>query len=133
MLSTFETRLATLLKKLEAAPSCDSAEAAFTLFRDLWVASNVEHDSPSSLLDYLRNRRFCAEHGWQGLSTGVSYLDNSESPDTRLYLHLDGSIVIQRLTPDSNTILFSKPGRPHKVEKSGAAALQPASTAHDGQ
>lgn len=133
MLSTFETRLATLLKKLDAAPSCDSAQAAFTLFRDLWVASNVEHDSPKSLLDYLRNRRFCAEHGWQGLSTGVSYLDNSESPDTRLYLHLDGSIVIQRLTPQSSTILFSKPGRPAKAGPGGSNPYLPASTANNGQ
>ena len=133
MLSTFETRLATLLKKLDAAPSCDSAQAAFTLFRDLWVASNAEHDSPRRLLEYLRNRRFCAEHGWQWLSTGVSYLDNSESPDTRLYLHLDGSIVIQRLTPGSSTILFSKPGRPHKAGKSGTSPTLPAGIANNGQ
>ncbi|MBP7353283.1 hypothetical protein [Comamonas sp. UBA7528] len=128
MLSTFETRFSTLLKKLEAAPSCDNAEAAFTLFRDLWVASNEEHASPSSVLEYLRSRRFCAEHGWQGLSTGVCYVDNSESPDTRLYLHQDGSIVIQRLTPDSSTILFSKPGRRKKTEQ---AASVPAGASHD--
>lgn len=115
MLSTFETRLTTMLKKLETAPSCDSAEAAFALFRDLWVATNVEHESPISVIERLRGRRFCVEHGWQGLSTGASYVDSSESPDLRIYLHSDGAIVLQRISPQSSTIVFAKPGRPRKA------------------
>jgi hypothetical protein len=125
MLSTFETRFSTLLKKLKR-PQLRQRGSGIHPVRDLWVASNEEHASPSSVLEYLRSRRFCAEHGWQGLSTGVCYVDNSESPDTRLYLHQDGSIVIQRLAGRS-TILFPSPG----AAKAEQAAPVHADTSHD--
>lgn len=111
MISSFDTRLVTLLKKLEMAPACDSAESAFRLFVDQWLAANVHHESPEKAQEYIRSRRLCAEHGWKGLGSSLCYVDCSEMPNVRLYLHADGSIVIQRMDPGANSILFTKPGR----------------------
>lgn len=111
MLSSFETRLTTLLKKLENAPACDSMEAAFDQFWAQWLQANIDHESPDTLLNGIRNRRLNAEQGWQGVGTPVCYLDCSEMPDMRLYLHSDGTIVIQHMEPGIGSILFSKPGR----------------------
>lgn len=114
MLSTFETRLATLLKKLDAAAPCDSAETAFALFHSQWLRTHEEHDSPLQTMEFLRSRRLSADQGWEGVGSEVAYLDSSEDPQTRIYLHRDGSIVVQHITEHSSTILFSKPGRPRK-------------------
>ena len=116
MISSFDTRLATLLKKLEMAPACDSAESAFSLFTEQWLAANVDHESPEKALAYIRSRRLCAEHGWVGVGSSVCYIDSSEMAHIRLYLHFDGSIVLQRLEPSAgNVILFTKPGRPRRT------------------
>lgn len=112
MRSTFETRLVTLLKKLEAAPACNCTEAAFALFHTAWLATNEEHKSPDALLAHWRSLRLCAEHGWQGLYTQVCYRDFEESPNTRVHLHPDGSLVIQRIGPVRGTILCAKQGHP---------------------
>lgn len=121
MRSTFETRLVTLLHKLEAAPICDSAEEAFTLFHQAWLLTNEEHNSPEALLTAWRQQRLCAEHGWQGLNSPVCYRNFDESPSIRIYLHPDGSLVIQRVTPASGSILCAKLGHP-RMELAAAPA-----------
>jgi len=113
MISSFDTRLNTLLKKLDAATACDSAESAFELLCTHWLETNIEHESPASMQHYIRSRRLVAEQGWKGLETTVCYLDSSEMPSIRLYLHQDGTIVIQRIESSNSNILYSKPGRPH--------------------
>ena len=112
MRSTFETRLLTLLKKLEAAPICSSTDAAFTLFHQAWLLTNEEHNSPTELLTHWRSQRLCTEHGWQGIDSPACYRDFDESPSTRIYLHSDGGLVIQRMAPASGGILYAKLGGP---------------------
>ena len=130
MLSTFETRMATLLKGLDAAGACDSAETAFAQFNSQWLHANEVHDSPARMLEYLRSRRMCEEQGWQGLGTEVAYLDCNESPETRVHLHRDGTIVIQRITAHSSSILYSKPGRPRKAPQAHAEDALEAAHGH---
>lgn len=111
MLSTFDTRFSTLLKKLESAPACTSAQEAFDAFKQLWLDSNVEHESPADVLEHVKSRKLIAEHGWQGIGTSLCYVDLAEAPEIRVYLHSDGSIVVQRMAPGNGSILFTKPGK----------------------
>ena len=121
MLSTFDTRFSTLLKKLESAPSCSSAQEAFDVFKQLWLESNIEHESPEKTLEHVKSRKLVAEHGWQGIGTSLCFVNIAEAPDIRVYLHSDGSIVVQRMAPGNGTILFSKHGKlkaPRRVSDS---------------
>ncbi|WP_370678570.1 hypothetical protein [Comamonas sp. GB3 AK4-5] len=111
MRSTFETRLVTLLNKLEAAPLCGNADAAFALFHAAWLATNEAHKSPPALLAHWRSQRLCSEHGWQDLHTQAAHLSFAESPNIRVYLHADGGIVIQRMAPACGSILCAKLGQ----------------------
>ncbi|MEG2045766.1 MAG: hypothetical protein RR100_02855 [Comamonas sp.] len=108
---SFEMRVAMLVERLQHIRPCASAQEAHDVVIEEWRQVHRDcHISPRYLA-LLDNRSLCAEHGWHDLDQPVCYFDSDELPPMRIYLHRDGSIVIQRMQPDNVQILFTLPSK----------------------
>lgn len=100
-----------LIVRLQAAPACSSAQEAHDTLLAAWQQVHRDCQSSPRYQSALAKRRLCAEHGWRDLDKTVCYLDSSEQPPIRIYLHRDGSMVIQRMEKANTEILFTSPGK----------------------
>lgn len=103
---------------MKAGKPCTSQKMAYELVIDSWVQANADLGASPEFLRALRRRRFCEEHGWRGLNTGVAYWDLDEGQSVRIYLHLDGTIVVQKMDAQNLQILFTLPsihGQPSEI------------------
>lgn len=104
-LAPFDLRLHDWLSRIEASQPCNSQQDAHDLIMNLWAETNFEGGAPEEFVHALRRRRLCAEHGWQGLGTDVAFAEITASITVRVYLHIDGSVVIQSVEEDAPQIL----------------------------
>ncbi|WP_280192292.1 hypothetical protein [Delftia sp. PS-11] len=110
MQHSFEQLMDMLVSRLEAAPACASREQAFEQVQSLWLQTHLYFASPEAELRRIRSRRMTESHGWKDLDRDPCYLDPDSGPEVRLYLHRDGSMVIQRMRNGSSQIIFSRLG-----------------------
>lgn len=108
---SFASRLNSWIKHLKAAEPCESQQGAYALVIENWVRVNSDMGAPPQFLQALRRRRLCEEHGWHGVGTNVAYWDLDDVQSVRIYLHDDGTIVVQQMDADNLQILFTLPGR----------------------
>jgi hypothetical protein len=108
---SFEMRVAMLIKHLQCIDPCSSAQEAHDAVAAYWWLVHKDCGSSERHLDNLNRLRLDAAHGWKDLDKAVCYCDGHELPAMRIYLHRDGSIVIQSLDPANLRILFTLPGR----------------------
>lgn len=108
---SFEMRAAMLVERLQHIRPCTNAQEAHDVVVGAWLQVHVDCKISPRYLALLENRRLCAEHGWHDLDQPVCYFDGEELPPMRIYLHRDGSIVIQRMQADNVDILFTLPGQ----------------------
>ena len=99
-----------LIEHLQRIEPCYSAQEAHDAVAAYWWLVHKDCDSSERHLDSLNRLRLNAEQGWKDLDKDVCYCDSREQPLMRIYLHKDGSIVIQSLDLDRR-ILFTLPGR----------------------
>lgn len=100
-----------LLEQLEQVPSFTSREEAFNWLRDAWVALHVAAGVNKKRIQIMQGARLCAEQGWRDITKNVCHLTSPEEPPLRLYLHRDGTIVLQQMYTERNEIIFAKPGK----------------------
>lgn len=103
-------RIFTFLSEMEKAPPCKNREEAFDLVKKLWIDANLSMNATKSELRSFIDLQLHKEHGWQDLDRDPCYLPSIQQTDVRLYLHLDGTIVIQRMEPGVHPILLHKLG-----------------------
>ena len=106
---SFSARLEAWIRHMKAGKPCGSQKVAYELVIESWVQANEDLGASPDFLRGLRRRRFCPEHGWRGLNTGVAYWDLDEEQSVRIYLHVDGSIVVQQMDAQNLQILFTLP------------------------
>lgn len=117
MMYPFEARFAAFIKHLEKASPCLNREQAYALVRRTWVEVNASMGAPEEFLRMLEGKALCAEHGWHDLDQRACYWDCRRPHPIRIYLHEDGSIVVQSMRGDVHEILLALPG--------AAVSLQP--------
>lgn len=100
-----------LLERLQAHPPFSSRDEAAQWLRDTWVDLHIEAGASQRRLRILRGAKVCTEQGWVDVDKKVCYLQSPENPPVRLFLHDDGSIVLQQMMTSRNEILFAKPGK----------------------
>lgn len=100
-----------LLERLQKAKPFASREEVVNWLRDEWVAIHMEAGASKQRIAILKSARICKEQGWQDIDKDVCFLQSPEAPPLRLYLHKDGSIVLQQLFTERNEIIFAKPGK----------------------
>ena len=99
------------VKRLECAQPCTSAQEAHDLLRETWYAVYETCGANALFLEDLKSRRLSEAHGWHDVGKNVCYYDTEEHPRIRVYLHADGSIVLQNMDPGQVQIVFTLPGR----------------------
>ena len=108
----FDDLFAQLLARLSKAHPCESQEEAFVLLKAEWISVNLQVGASEELIRSIASRRLCLEHGWMGLGTRVAYQDQTHNHQIRTYLHADGTIVIQRMAPGKEEVVFHLQGAP---------------------
>ena len=111
-----------LVDRLQKAPACSTAQEAHDMLMAAWQDVHRECQSSPRYQAALAKRRLCAEHGWRDLDKSVCYFDSDEQPPVRVYLHQDGSVVIQRMEQSNIEILFTSPGK--RLPTPSAAAVR---------
>src|SRR5256885_9870510 len=91
-----EERFFTLLNQLKHIPPCSSRQEARDMLLLLWMRICEGAGARRELLNRMRQRTLCAEHGWKNLDKSPCHLDSDTLPGIRIYLHSNGTIVIQR-------------------------------------
>ena len=104
-IAPFDLQLHDWLSRVEAAQSCYSQQDAHDLIMNLWAETNREGGAPEELVQALHRRKLCAEHGWQGLGSDVAFAEIAANVTVRVYLHIDGRVVIQSAEEDAPQIL----------------------------
>lgn len=103
-------RLLSFFAALEAAPACNSRPSAFEQVHRLWLEVNDASEQPDQDIDAFRRLELTEACGWRDLDRDPCFLSSIEHTGLCLYLHHDGSIVIQDLHGPNQPILLSKPG-----------------------
>lgn len=91
-----EDRFFTLLGQLKHMPPCSSRQQAHDILLLLWMRICEDAGARRDLLNRMRQRTLCAEDGWKNLDKSPCYWDSDTTPGVRIYLHANGTIVIQR-------------------------------------
>ncbi|WP_227468550.1 hypothetical protein [Delftia acidovorans] len=106
---SIEQRFLTLLGQLKHMPPCSSRQEAHDMLLLLWMRICEGAGARRQLLNSMRQRTLCAEHGWKNLDKSPCYWDSETTPGIRIYLHANGTIVIQRQggAQDSEILHFS--------------------------
>lgn len=108
---SFDMQVDMLIARLQKAPACSSAQEAHDALLGAWQQVHRDCQSSPRYQAALAKRRLCAEHGWRDLDKAACYFDSDEQPPIRIYLHRDGSMVIQRMEKANADILFTAPGK----------------------
>lgn len=103
-------RIFGFLTEMEKAPACRSRQEAFLLFKSLWIEVNQLFETPEDDMQLFLQLELCKECGWKDLAADPCYLPSIEHTNVRLYLHHDGTIVLQRMEDDAQPILLFKQG-----------------------
>lgn len=103
-------RLLSFFAVMENAPPCDSRASAFELAHASWLQVNAASENPDKDIEAFKHLQLTEDCGWQQLDSDPCFLSSIERTGLCLYLHHDGSIVIQDLQSASQPILLSKPG-----------------------
>jgi hypothetical protein len=98
------------LDRLSKAHPCTSQEEAFLLLKAEWIAVNLKAGTSEDVVRSIASGRLCLEHGWVGLDTRVAYQDQTCGAQIRVYLHVNGAIVIQRMSQGHEKVLFHLQG-----------------------
>lgn len=101
-----------LFERLHKAKPFSSRDEAVQWLRDNWLQIHIEAGASKRRIAILQQARICKEQGWRDIDKDVCYLTSPENPPLRLYLHRDGSIVLQQMFTERNEIIFAKPGQP---------------------
>lgn len=99
------------LDRLQAAPPFSSRDEAAAWMRDAWCTIHIEAGSSKRRIEIMKNARVCKEQGWKDIDQEACYLQSPDDPPVRLYLHRDGSVVVQHMLPKRSVILLAKPGK----------------------
>lgn len=99
------------LARLQAAPAFSSRDEAAVWMRDAWCAIHLEFGGSKRRMAIMRGARICKEQGWKDIDKAVCYIQSPDNPPIRLYVHNDGSVVIQHMLPGRSQILLAKPGK----------------------
>ncbi|WP_284337054.1 hypothetical protein [Comamonas sp. NoAH] len=116
-------RIFSFLTALENSPACSCREEAFQLVKKLWVEANLSMHASQEVLTAIRTLELDEAHGWVDLDRDPCYLPNVQESDVRLYLHNDGTIVIQRMELGVHPILLFKLGCGRPLKKRSAEHL----------
>ena len=112
---TCASRLDAWIRHMKLAKPCHTQQMAYELVIDSWVQTNAELGASQEFLKALRRRRLCEEHGWRGVNTSVAHWDLDDEHTVRIYLHEDGSIVVQQMDSQNLQILFTLPGHRERL------------------
>lgn len=104
-------RIFAFLTRLENAAACNTREQAFELVKSLWIDANLIFETPNHDMRSFTELALHESHGWRDLECDPCYLPNIAGTDVWLYLHHDGTIVIQRMESHSQPILLHKLGQ----------------------
>ena len=110
-----------LYERLLKAPAFSNRQEVEAWLRDTWLDIHTEAGASKSRLTILQRARICPEQGWQDTDQDVCYLQSTEAPPIRIYVHNDGSVVVQQMHTLRNEILLAKPGARHKMHTAPAA------------
>jgi hypothetical protein len=110
MTETQIRRIYDFLAAMELAPACHSREEAFALVQKIWLNVNTKFATADQAMRNFSKLSLKNPDEWQDLDKDPCYLNNIDHSELRLYLHLDGTIVIQEMRGDFHAILLNKQG-----------------------
>ena len=97
MFYEFERRAVAFLRRIESMPPCISREQAYESVLMHWHAVESSYRDDKAYLDALLQKKMTPENDWHCLDENPCYWQSPKAPQIRLYIHDDGTIVIQRL------------------------------------
>ena len=109
-----ELLLNELICKLADLPPCESRTQAYETLRQNWLQVNEKAGMPDAQVEHIRTRCLSAEHGWEQLQADPCHVDSFLAPETRVSLHANGAIVIQRMSCERPEVLYALPGKTHR-------------------
>ena len=106
---TYERRFFALLAAIDSMPRCTTRQQAHDLLLHSWIQICSKYGLTKSQAERMALRTICPEHGWKDIDQTPCYWDSKTSPGVRIYLHDDGTIVMQRINDGLHQeILFVK-------------------------
>lgn len=106
---------------MEQSPPCKTREEAFELVKKLWIEANLCMEATDEAIQPFRELELCERHGWKDLDRDPCYLPSIQKTNVRLYIHNNGTIVIQRMEHGVHPILLFKLGCGQPMKKKSAA------------
>lgn len=110
MTETQIRRIYDFLAAMELAPACHSREEALALVQKTWLNVNTRFAAADQAMRNFSKITLQNPNEWQDLDGDPCYLKSIDRSGLRLYLHLDGSIVIQEMNGNFHAILLNKQG-----------------------
>lgn len=100
-----------LLERIQRTPAFASRDEAINWMRDAWVQIHKEAGASQRRIAIMQSARICPEQGWRDIDKDPCYLTSPETPPLRLYIHNDGTVVLQQICNQRNEIVYAKPGK----------------------
>lgn len=97
MFYEFERRAVAFLKGIESMAPCTTREQAYERLLGHWHAVESIYRDDKAYLDALLHKKMAGENDWHCLDGDPCYWQSPKVPSLRIYIHNDGTIVIQRL------------------------------------
>lgn len=102
-----ELVFAVYVRKLEHQPAPTNREEAFKLITTYWRETMLEYGASAEWAREYDAAGMTEKDGWKNLDADPCYWDNHYKQRIRIYVHRNGTIVIQRRNGRDPKILFS--------------------------
>ena len=109
-----ELLLNQLICNLAELSPCESRLQAYKVLHETWLQVNERAGMPPTQIEHIRKRCMSPDHGWEDLQADPCYVDSFLAPSTRVNLHANGAIVIQRMGSCRPEVLYAVPGKTHR-------------------
>ena len=110
------------LTKLQQHPVPTNRDEAFQAIKTCWSESMLAYGASTEWLHAYLATTMTEECGWRNLDADPCYWDNQYRQSIRIYVHRNGTIIMQRKNSEDPQILFSNingfiaKGNPEPVE-----------------
>lgn len=102
-----ELVFAVYVRKLEAQPIPTDRETASQLIHSFWRETMMEYGASEKWAREFDATGMTEKDGWKNLDADPCYWDNQYQKKIRIYVHNNGTIIMQRRNSEDPKILFS--------------------------
>lgn len=98
-----------LLEELQNMPPASSRSQAYTQFMHACARIESRFTTDARAVAELRDRPLSPQSGWHDIDKDPCYWQDQSQPNTRIYIHDSGQLLIQEFKQGQSVIAFSSP------------------------